>query len=267
MFLSFPPEIRQMVYDYALIVGNVMPYLKSYEAAFGDKSLAPLVRFCGPPNISLLETCRLVYAEASRTLYSKNTFMLPTTWVITRFFARALHTPTRRSWVKSVYLKFEFGDLFRLERNELYLGFIRDTLGEDQERCQELRDWGFRAFCRVYTGCVCWPRLVNLILENLVLVTLKVDFFDCFPLDLHRDMEAHALLAFQKGFAHGMPADFKAYGLSVLSEEKAEETLQTWTKQRHEASVSLRQGFETVEWLLNSNSLTRLLWREVDPGL
>ena len=54
-FLPFPLEVREMIYELALVVGNVFPYIGSINV----------------PNVNLLQTCRTIHMAAFPFLYSK----------------------------------------------------------------------------------------------------------------------------------------------------------------------------------------------------
>ena len=65
-FFSLPLEIRLMIYSLVLAVGGLMPCQRSHEVALPDSAwLHAIGRLPHPPITSLLETCRLMHAEAS----------------------------------------------------------------------------------------------------------------------------------------------------------------------------------------------------------
>lgn len=102
-FLDLPPEIRNLIYGYCLVVGKAFVYkshgpkhshLRHYVEKEEEKFQTPAT--------SILRGCKLIHDEAVCMLYSKNTLILPTHGLWALFFERALHNAERRSWVKSV---------------------------------------------------------------------------------------------------------------------------------------------------------------------
>ncbi|KAL8825958.1 MAG: hypothetical protein Q9170_007592, partial [Blastenia crenularia] len=70
-FLSLPPEIRCMIYDLLL---RIPATINPYPTAFQPRNVVPLgTPF---PQVSILGTCRSIYAEASKVFYGDNTFRL-----------------------------------------------------------------------------------------------------------------------------------------------------------------------------------------------
>jgi len=262
-FLSLPHEIRYMVYRLALGVGVVHPYRQ-------PDSL-DTTHFTKTPNTTLLKTCRLVNIEASPFLYSHNTFFLPTTELTIKFFTKALHNPSRQSWVKSVHLTLSHHDLpdfEHLSKNpetiEAFDGSVfRQIRWEDYEHASDKR----------YLRQVSWPRKVRPILDLLKLDNLILDFSEarcpnwsgcsCW-------MTAGAIFAFHTGFAHGVPADLEVYGLTpcdaggfyqgVNSLRLAflETAFRMWTRQRNEKFVPLSQSMDAMRGVVG--------WREYEEG-
>ncbi|MCJ1288825.1 hypothetical protein MMC34_000355 [Xylographa carneopallida] len=98
-FLSLPVEIRRMIYIHALVVGFIYPYFETQKrdfpcylghfepSQFGDSHNQERYQL---PNVHLLQSCRLVYGEASPILYAKNHVLLPTLDLTLKFFTRCL---------------------------------------------------------------------------------------------------------------------------------------------------------------------------------
>lgn len=231
-----------MIYDYALVVGNVIPYQDANTAAL-SKCNHPLSPVYEHPSVNILNSCRFIHAEASSTLYSRNTFLLPTTSLTKEFFTKALHNPTRRSWVKSVYLVLWPEDMNQTERQVLG-DKVREYESTSPEVPSHYISTKMHAADRLHVRLVSWPQKVNLILDHLALDKLVVNLVGSICHSGCCWEELAAILAFQKGFAHGMPAVFKMKFSGYIYN-----CMQKWTEQRKQPSVSLRQGLETIEWL------------------
>jgi len=252
-FFSLPLEVRQMIYSYVLILGGLMPYQRSHELALTENAWlhAMIARLPDPPITSLLETCRLIHAEASPILYSKNKFYLPLTALTVKFFKYALHNSTRCLWVKSVHLEFlpqdtsvpecctEEGDLnevgmfreYKMEYDES--GGDEDELYRHKVHKRELR-------------MSAWPRKTDLVLENLALDCLTVDLVDpncqC-GIDFCA-MVASSLATFSPGFAHELPSKLRIYGSHFVDPRTVKEAMQCWTEQRKQKFIPLSQGLK-----------------------
>ena len=102
-FLDLPPEIRVIIYEHCLIVGNI----HAYEYATNNLGQT---NHCHDPGVlpastglvSLLQTCRMIRTECKPTVYSKNSFVLPAGHLPLSWFEKGLHNENRRSWVKSL---------------------------------------------------------------------------------------------------------------------------------------------------------------------
>jgi len=236
-----------MIYDYALVIGNVIPYQDANTAAL-SKCEYPLSPVYEHPSVHMLNTCRLIHAEASSTLYSRNTFLLPTTSLTKEFFTKALHNPTRRSWVKSVYLMLWPEDMNQTERQVLG-DKVREYESTSPEVPSHYISVKMHAADKLHVRLVSWPQKVNLILDHLALDKLVVNLAGSICHFRCCWQEPGAILAFQKGFAHGMPAFFRMYWCEHDYTKDAKLCVQKWTEQRKQPSVSLRQGLETIERL------------------
>ncbi|MCJ1245129.1 hypothetical protein MMC30_002330 [Trapelia coarctata] len=248
--LSFPREIRQIIYRYALSVGFVHPYRLQDSQETGY--------FTEVPNVNLLATCRQINAEASALLYSENTFFLPDTDLTIKFFTNALHNATRRAWVKSVHLGL--GD------HEISVSNLRTINSKIVDVLHILphgTPWYQHVACKCYLRQVSWPRKVQPILDFLRLDSLVINFAGarctkgcCF-------LTASALSAFQAGFAHGMPTNLEICGLTPCGSglnynvenprrtKSCVRALQFWTKLRNEKCVPLNNGWKAMKSLVD----------------
>ncbi|MCJ1471807.1 hypothetical protein MMC13_000448 [Lambiella insularis] len=245
-FLFFPREVRQMIYDYALIVGKVYPHvLVEAYLCNGTMDKEP-----ERPTANLLKTCRLINREASPILYSKNTFVLPMSALTQRFFEHALDTSDRRAWVKSVVLRLDPGDLDESDRREVVRREIEelgDSLAEFGNNISEtLYTCGgdlHRAF-KKRLGDICWPRKVKPVLDYLALDDLTLDFYFSTCPDECCPMAYTALAAMKPGFAYGMPASLDFADSSPFDPKKFDRYLRLWTDIRRGSHLPLEQGLE-----------------------
>ena len=260
-FLSLPYEIRQIIYDHALIVGTIAPFRHACAAVKDPYSFNP---FTQPsyeyattqipiseelPNINLLKTCRLIHAEASPTLYSKNVWVLPMTEWAVNFFANALYNDERRAWVKRVYLYLQVQDMSVAERQAV-AAETRLKLASEYK----FLGWDCNA-CRAYLRTTGWPRKVKLILEYLALDFLAVNFYwSTFP-GASGNMGVSALVAFADGFKYRMPAHLETYGLAGFRKEVIESMFCKWTEQRHAVSIPLSKGISENGVIIQSLEL------------
>lgn len=76
-FLSLPPEVREMIYSYALVVGDVYPYRKTQQQQYNTSGLYWYPGQVTHPAVHLLSTCRIIRHEAEPVLYSQNVINLP----------------------------------------------------------------------------------------------------------------------------------------------------------------------------------------------
>ncbi|MCJ1394276.1 hypothetical protein MMC18_007154 [Xylographa bjoerkii] len=291
-FLSLPLEIRRMIYTHALAVGSIYPYFETqnndYHCYRGDFKLPQFRYSCHEvlyelPSVHLLQTCRLVHQEASPILYSKNHILLPILDLTLRFFNECLNTPERRSWVKSVGLSLESGDMYENEREIVFNRRWRNLRASMTEAVypnrfrynmlhEDFANWGqdlHLAYKRHLTQVI-WPRKVAPLLEFLAL-----DF-------LHLTMEAtnchneccnlanSALSVFTLGFAKGVPKRLKIseYPLDFWAEHDCPcdddcagecdnecvsaavwKHMKHWTQLREKSSYSVKQGFEDMNWI------------------
>jgi len=253
-----------MIYRYALSVGVVHPYRLQDSQETGH--------FTEDATVALLATCRFINTEASYTLYSQNTFFLPDTDLTIKFFANALHSPTRRAWVKSVHLGLGYHDI-----SASNLQTIESKITERHQGNYMLRHYGTRAFQhdahRCYMRQISWPRKVKLILDFLRLDSLVINFADSRCCRECCSLTASALATFQAGFAHGVPTNLEMYGLTppplIYHVENTlrlgcfERALRMWTEQRVQKSLPLSKGFKAMKELVDWKEQEHTRDREV----
>ncbi|MCJ1377304.1 hypothetical protein MMC17_000398 [Xylographa soralifera] len=289
--LSLSLEIRRMIYTHALVVGHIYPYFKTqhinYPCYSGDYKL-PQFQYSHEqvlyelPNVQLLQTCRLVYQEASPILYSKNQILLPILDLTLRFFNMCLHTPERCSWVKSVGLRLESSDMYEHERKIVFDRECANLRSESTRMHfpnkaaytvlhEDFMVWGQAlhvAYKRHLTEVI-WPRKVAPLLENLALdsLDLRMDVAHC-----HSDccyMTNSALSSFTPGFAKGSPnrVNFSGYPEDFWDKyadnyfdfehsddffsEAITTCMERWTQQREKSSYSMKQGFRWKKQILH----------------
>ncbi|MCJ1249786.1 hypothetical protein MMC30_007012 [Trapelia coarctata] len=212
-FLSLPLEVRQMIYSYALVVGNVYPYRKTQELKYSTSgNFWPEIEITHPA-VRLLSTCRLIRQEAEPLLYGQNTVNLPVRGLAKRFFDSALHSHERRYWVKRVCVRFRSDDLEFEERVEvlwpLTISILASLARRDTDDMLEVVVWDFGSEVhdalkkRLYQSV--WPRKIRPIIQHLKLDSITLDFDECYCTDRCCELAGYATSAFMPGFVHGMP--------------------------------------------------------------
>lgn len=117
-FYDLPPEIRQMIYEECLIVGEIYPYSLS-DAYPGDAQTAQEKSGCDLPNLALLQVSKAIRLEAEPATYKRNHVHLGRTESSQRFFEQCLNTPERKLWLKSVTVRLDYDDLPRADRGDI----------------------------------------------------------------------------------------------------------------------------------------------------
>ncbi|MCJ1245136.1 hypothetical protein MMC30_002337 [Trapelia coarctata] len=254
-FFSLPYDIRQIIYNHALVVGTIAPYQRACAALKDSHSFNPFTELSDPeyrapdwqvpispelPNTNLLKTCRLIHAEASPTLYSKNVWVLPPTAWTAKFFESALYNDERRAWVKHVYLYLQAQDISAEERETVAADTLKGYPGDlPWHKVEDLSTNAYRKYLRT----VSWPRKASFILEYLALDSLTVDirWSSC----LHGSVSTIA--AFADGFKYGVPTHFDISSEEGYYKHVAAIVLQRWTEQRKETFIPLSRGFRENE--------------------
>jgi hypothetical protein len=212
-FLSLPPEVREMIYSYALVVGDVYPYRKTQQQQYNTSGLyGDRVQFTHPA-VHLLSICRIIRHEAEPVLYSRNVVNLPVSILTQRFFDKALHTPERCSWVKEICVRFRSDDLVQAERQQILQPRVtsistRLARGDTSDMLREvILCFGYDVHdaLKKHLWESVWPLKDHPVLQHLKLDTMILDFYECFCTDRCCMLADYALAAFEPGFVHGAP--------------------------------------------------------------
>ncbi|MDI1489193.1 MAG: hypothetical protein OHK93_008471 [Ramalina farinacea] len=143
-FLDFPREIRDKIYAECLVVEKLYPYIEQERRAWTDTiddEFPPFLKertsatasdphpFRASPsdprppsasnagiNLDLLLTNRMIYAEASKILFSQNTFVMPTWHFMSEFF-NLYAGKDQLNLIKKIELAFTQLDLFTSPQN------------------------------------------------------------------------------------------------------------------------------------------------------
>ena len=283
-----------MIYTHTLVLGSIYPYQKtqSKDYPYSEGNLcAPFLEsgqegYHPYPNIHLLETCRLIYQEASPILFSKNRIVFPILELTLKFFKTCLNTPERRSWVKSARISLETEDMSKEERNMVFdeesvklrepsTDVDVDDLHSDSldnEGLLDLEEALHQAFKHLLAEFI-WPRKVSSLLEHLALERLDILLISakCHTECCH--LAGSALAAFTPGFAKGTPkivnvvgfplgyydgtsriGGTRSYELKDLCKECISEVIkdemEKWTQLRNKALFSVAEGYRAVETVL-----------------
>ena len=255
-FLLLPLEVRQMIYELALVIRDVYPYyLAEHE------EMCPGTRDCFPrskPNLNILATCRLIHIEASPIVYGKNTFMLPVSELTVKFFTTALHTRERQSWVKSVKLSLTAIDLTPQARKEIadketedLDEFLADPNMYDAYFERAMNRHG-RLLHQAYKRkllCELWPQKVECILKHLTLDEFWLDIGSSYCHQYCCDLRIGALAAFTSGFAYGMPKlwhekEFRSHQTKIMN---VRSMIASWTQLGKKKRITLEEGYRRFE--------------------
>ena len=212
-----PLEIRQMIYAECLVVGTVSPYflrtLRHYSdwwCGQSDEKIARQLSKYNAPEVRLLRVCKAIHQEAEPMLYQRNTFRLPASDLMTRFFERSLHTDARRAMVKSVEMSFHPGDLHEDEGWK--------DLSKQSEKSRSWIDQ-FEQECRgSYEELLelpGWLRNASYVFDHLCLDKLVLDFTDPDTHQLRFSKRPAAVMALEQGFAKSIAKSLKLRGLTV----------------------------------------------------
>ncbi|KAL9134843.1 MAG: hypothetical protein Q9175_003963 [Cornicularia normoerica] len=217
-FFDLPPEIRQMIYNCCLVVGEVFPYTVSetydeYDDDFDDDPTNQELSGCEHPCVALFSVCRKVRLEAEPILYQRNTIVLPASDLTARFFKRCLHNDSRRAWVRSVDISLDASDMTRSDREVVLdeeLALVReDMLFPDKAPFgwpkATLSSEDMHDAYQVRLGEVVWPRKTSYLLDLLHLEHLAVDLRESRCLDGCCCMVPQGIESMSKGFALALP--------------------------------------------------------------
>ena len=228
--MDLPRELRNMVYEYCLVTGNVYPYLEAHRWEVQTDIVHQDSYYYDTPNIPLLKTCKSIHWEAERFLYQKNNFVMPTSTLTEKFFTNSINTSLRRSWLKSIELDLDASDLgtedlkvihgsrlgwykqferaLKLDRRAPSPSYFLRTCGREVHRAN-----------KAYLVDICWPRKLAHILEHLRLEKLVVNIENSRCEDGCCPMYAGAVAALHEGFALAMPKTITIYGTEQFIDE------------------------------------------------
>lgn len=160
-FLDLPPELRDMIYEYCLVQGEIIPYPMDYEK---QELQRPLPR---KPDISLLRVNSVIGAEARVVLYEKNVWRLSY-----NYEGKALWT-SAKDLIRKLNVSFDVRDLDSTDQLEISL-CVRNHVGDDT-----LSDT-----CHLWLSerllDEIWFWKVSMMLKVTMLTDLKLDVRNCF---------------------------------------------------------------------------------------
>lgn len=248
--MSLPPEVRQLVYAECLVVGKAFPYTVSeryheYDNDDDDEDTSLELSGCEVPSVALLRVCKTIHAEAEPMLYQRNTFVLPACDLTRLFFTRSLHNDVRKSWVKSVELKFVAADLTKedreivldaqiaLARNDLLFPekCLHDSEAETETETVITLTRDLHEAYSKRLGNVAWPRKASYVLDHLALREIKLRFGLSECNEGCCLLQDTAIWAMKRGFAEGMPVDVIIRGLGK-AREPYRKVMAKWTSMR-----------------------------------
>lgn len=234
-FYSLPGEIRQMIYNGCLVVGEIHPY--SISDGYTDRlQTAQDKTGCDRPAVALLQVSKAIRLEAEPTIYQRNHVHLGRAGSSQRFFERCLNTPERKLWLKSVSVSLGHDDMTRADRSAILdteLALARDDMIIPQRADSEDMPWSetlHDAYSNYLKGTV-WPRKVSPLLDHCRLNKLVVSVHSAFCPALCCRIRAYAVLSFNAGFAMGMPERLVIEGFGEYV-SASEELIRSWTSRR-----------------------------------
>ena len=268
-----------MVYELALVIDkDAYPYYLAEQEAIDPNSGRYTRR--PVPNLNILATCRQIYIEASPIPYMKNMFYLPVTPLTVKFFAMALHSPVRRSWVKKVKLNLTPNDLTIPIRKEIFAKAIKriekDMTGPTNgnlntvwERCgKDLHEAYRRKLLREL-----WPQKVECVLQHLKLDKFWLSIDSCYCDQMCCNLQIGVLGAFNMGFAHGMPKHWMRRGRDLILKDKngnkdLRSRVANWTRLGQRKRITLKEGFreneDLIQWMKRAPSPG--VWGNSEPS-
>jgi len=215
-FFALPREIREMIYEYCLVVDRVFPLFSSLSLEAYDFEDSPENQI---PNIPLLRVSKQVAHEAEKILYSRNNFVVPIFEDMEKFFSQYLDTPRRNAlpWIRSVEIALHHYDLSRAERKDI----LREEYGDLENlatnvyplETADLGDWRDKlhdAFCERLAKV--WRSKISLITINLRLQNLTIDLEDTMRTNQCCWLQDEAVECVIEGFAHGLPSNLGMLG-------------------------------------------------------
>lgn len=228
---SLPLEIRQIIYEECLVVGEISPYSISDTDQTAQEWTG-----CDLPTVALLQVSKTIRMEAEPILYQRNHFELGSAKFSQKFFERCLNTPERKLWLKSVTIWLESVDISEADLNAVLdteLGLAREDMLSVKRKDVGPGTWSYTLHdaYKKYLGETIWPRKLSPLLELCSLNKLRVylDVADCQAGCC--TMRHQAVRSFSKGFAMGFPTEFETYGL-FEGKVASEKLIRSWTARR-----------------------------------
>ena len=264
-FFALPPEVREMIYKYCLLVEEIRPYqdaehryLKGtgrteYLELNGMEGMNEVIPSSDRPSTALIMVCKLIREEAEPMLYSRNTFVLPIFRFSARFFSHSLNTKERKSWLKYVELELTQLDMETQERKQLFgeeVAYLEPFFTNPSETYYKTNQrehavWDFiveldleyqKTLIRNH-----WPAKLAPILDDLELKELYVDVRGNTCTDTCCEMGGCALEAFKKGFANGLPDNLIITGC-LKEDDEVERLISEWSQEREKRRHLLNEG-------------------------
>lgn len=163
-FLDLPTELREMIYEYCLIVeGQINPYPTEYEK---QELMRPFPR---KPDVSLLQVNKLIRAEAGIILYGKNL------WRLSYNKAEDPMWEVSKKLIRRLMVNFDVRDLDSTDQLETSL--------KARMFCYETHDTSISDMCHSYLGAklieeIWWWKIR--MISQMMLTTLALDFTNCY---------------------------------------------------------------------------------------
>ena len=250
-FLSLPPEVRAIIYEFCLVVEKIRPY-QNAEYEYGEKycmvDTDERIPSSERPTIALVKVCKLFRQEGEPILYARNTFVMPTFGFSNQFFSCCLHTKQRRSWLKSVRVELNQLDMKVEDRKRVFREHVRELEPHFTDLCEvhwrnAQRDeavWDFtKELHRGYKKHLIkniWPAKMAPILDDSQLDELCVDVRGTTCPDTCCEMGRCALQALREGFANGLPKNLIIIG-RFKDAEKGIPLVTEWTEEREKRKL------------------------------
>ena len=241
-FLTVPLEIRNAVYELCLVRGKVFPYTVTEEfeeRQFGRGEKDTMMECSGytKPDVDVLLVCKATYNEATPILYGKNTFVLPTCGLTTRFFENALSTNVQRSRILSVEIAFQHEDMTVQDEKLAYLLAQNEFSFMQAGNGPWLHPGDAVNIPIHYLINVVWKEKLEPILDHLCLENLIIDLGGCvWRRSGRRDLNGNVLELFKKGFAYGVPKSFtikhKSVFCTVTNSDQDRKFFEYWSRER-----------------------------------
>lgn len=226
-------RVRDMIFEECLVVGDIYPY------SISDRDdTAQELTGCDLPTVALCQVSKSIRDQAEPILYQRNNVIVGYAESSQKFFERCLHTPERKSWLKSVTTWLNREDSEEADREavlDIEFAMRRVDLlvpkREDFEYSEQTNAILHRAY-KENLGETIWPRKMAPLLDYCSLEKLKVDFqcSEC-PAGCCK-MRGNAVQSFNKGFAMGLPTVFEIDGFKGVDRAATWMYIRRWTEKR-----------------------------------